>query len=98
MISVALLERQPRVAARQALGLGLRERDHSTYVVTYLVLMERSRAAGSDVPTQIRPERRSEQHHRYSADLVAVAVHPRQQHLDHALDRRLNFGRHPRAT
>src|SRR5437899_5331006 len=47
VIDVALLQRQPRVAAGQALGPGLRERDHSAGVIADLVFVEPRRG---DVP------------------------------------------------
>ena len=40
--------------------------------------------AGGDVPAEVGAERRVAQHRRHAAELVAVGVDPRHQHLDHA--------------
>src|SRR5229473_1508903 len=93
VIDVALLQRQPRVAAGQALGPGLRERDHSAGVIADLVFVEPGRG---DVPPEVRTERGVPQHHGHAAEFVAVSVDPRSAHCNDLLDARRHYGLHAR--
>src|SRR5882762_10671864 len=93
VIDVTLLQRQPRVAAGQALGPGLRERDHSAGVITDLVFVEPGRG---DVPTEVCTERGVPQHHGHAAEFIAVGVNPRSAHCDDLLDARRHHGLHAR--
>src|SRR2546427_8292766 len=85
MTDVALLQRQARVVVRHTLCLGLGERDPATLVIAHLALVE---AGCSDVPTQVRTERRLQQHDRNTTDLIAIRVHSRYHLLDHLSDDR----------
>ena len=89
MRPVPLFQRRPRVGC-EPLCLRLGKRHHSADVVAGLPGVE---PGGGDVPAQVRPEGRIAQHGGDAAQLVAVGVHLRHQHLDHALDRRRLVGR-----
>src|SRR6267378_3720965 len=95
VIDVALLKRQPRVAAGQALGPGLREWDHSASVIADLVFVEPGRG---DVPPEVRTERGVAQHHGHAAEFIAVSVNPRGAHRDDLLDARRHYGLHARCV
>src|SRR5882672_4519531 len=83
--TVALLQRQARVAAGQTLGSCLGKRNPAALVVAHLALVETARG---DVPAQISTERRLEQHHRHTAEFVAVFIRSRNLQWNDLLDDR----------
>ena len=89
MVVIALLERLAGVtrSAREALRPRGGKGNHPADVVAVLVLVE---PALRHVPSEVAPERRVEQHDRNAAKLVAVLVHPGNEHLDDLLDGRGN--------
>src|SRR5580698_11062239 len=74
MGAVAFFKRWSRVGRGCALRLGFRERQITAAQRANLSFIK---SGGHDVPAKISAERNLPQYRWYSADVVAVAVHPR---------------------
>src|ERR1043166_7594316 len=71
VIPIALLKRGARITRRQSLYPRGRKWNPAARVIAHLTPMEPGRRY---VPTEVRTERRFQQHHRNAADLIAVGI------------------------